>query len=444
MFENAHRSPLTITFNNVQYLNGEHHPTCATIKCTPGVYMSAVKPGLQSIYDGWSKEISGVLITCTNLSNREEASKRDVCTKLVLLLTISYSEQAKVVLHFYHTASSLLVQGSNVMPEGISSAAWLVKHFLEPIANEHITANRDTIQALNANIISGAQDNCSSCHQTVNFIAHAAKDQGLTCSKCNKTFHKKCTDRKKLTKNWQKQPWYCPACILEIPNNINTSNNVPHNDLAMVTNLNPVAGVFLPALQLPDIHPLQGLQLPGLLPGPQPPSNLPLTGLQPHGELPGVHSSGLLTGVPVQPPGHLPDIQSPGPLPGLQPPAPLPGLQAYGQLPGVQSPGLLPSAQPAKQPSQPPNQPTIRFPNNSIRQKSSNINLSNPEIEFQKTALNACRSTIAQLEAEKKRLNETLSIRNRRIMQLEEQIGHASDYVASRDTDTPTHVTTMY
>ena len=44
-------------------------------------------------------------------------------------------------------------------------------------------------------------------------------------------------------------------------------------------------------------------------------------------------------------------------------------------------------------------------------------------------------------KAEKKRLNETLSIRIRRIMQLEEQIGHASDYVASRDTDTPNATT---
>ena len=129
--------------------------------------------------------------------------------------------------------------------------------------------------------------------------------------------------QKKLTKNWQKQPWYCPACILEIPNNINTSNNVPHNDLAMVTNLNPVAEVFLPALQLPDIHPLQGLQLPGLLPVPQPPSHLPLTGLQPHGELPGVH-----------PPGHLPDIQAlaPSQVYNLLPPSQAYSLMAHYQV----------------------------------------------------------------------------------------------------------------
>ena len=60
--------------------------------------------------------------------------------------------------------------------------------------------------------------------------------------------------------------------------------------------------------------------------------------------------------------------------------------------------------------------------------------MENPELEFQKTALAACRSNIAQQEAEIKRLNECLVIRNKRILQLESQIGHASEFIAARDT----------
>ena len=73
-----------------------------------------------------------------------------------------------------------------------------------------------------------------------------------------------------------------------------------------------------------------------------------------------------------------------------------------------------------------------KFPSTSTRQRSSNINLGDPELEFLKTALSACRSTISQQEAELKRLNECLNIRNKRIIQLESQVGHASDYISAR------------
>ena len=54
-------------------------------------------------------------------------------------------------------------------------------------------------------------------------------------------------------------------------------------------------------------------------------------------------------------------------------------------------------------------------------------------MEFQKTSLNACRSTIAQQQAELKRLNENLSVRNSRVMQLEDQVKYASDTIADRN-----------
>ena len=77
-----------------------------------------------------------------------------------------------------------------------------------------------------------------------------------------------------------------------------------------------------------------------------------------------------------------------------------------------------------------------RFPSTSTRQRSSNVNVNvnNAEQEFLQTAIGACRSTISQQEAELKRLRECLEIRNKRILNLESQVGHASDFIASRGT----------
>ena len=74
-----------------------------------------------------------------------------------------------------------------------------------------------------------------------------------------------------------------------------------------------------------------------------------------------------------------------------------------------------------------------RFPSNSIRQRSSDVPITDPEREFEKTALDTCRGTIIQQEAELKRLNEGLDIRNKRIMQLDSQMGIASTFISSRD-----------
>jgi hypothetical protein len=73
-----------------------------------------------------------------------------------------------------------------------------------------------------------------------------------------------------------------------------------------------------------------------------------------------------------------------------------------------------------------------KFPSTAGRQRSSNVNTSNADDEFQRTALNACRSTITQQGVEIKKLNEALDIRNKRILQLEAQIGHASDLFSDR------------
>ena len=52
-----------------------------------------------------------------------------------------------------------------------------------------------------------------------------------------------------------------------------------------------------------------------------------------------------------------------------------------------------------------------------------------------KTSLNACRSTIIQQETEIKRLTEALSIRERRILQLETQVKTSADVIASRNVE---------
>ena len=75
-----------------------------------------------------------------------------------------------------------------------------------------------------------------------------------------------------------------------------------------------------------------------------------------------------------------------------------------------------------------------RFPSTSTRQRSSNVNLGNAEQEFQKTALGALRSTVTQQEVELKSLKEAIDIRNKRISQLEAQVGHASNLLADRRT----------
>ena len=79
---------------------------------------------------------------------------------------------------------------------------------------------------------------------------------------------------------------------------------------------------------------------------------------------------------------------------------------------------------------------SIKFPSNSIRQRSSNVNTKDPEMEFQRTALDTCRSTIVQQETEIKRLKESLEIRNKRIMQLEGQVGHAAAHIGGRNAST--------
>ena len=57
-----------------------------------------------------------------------------------------------------------------------------------------------------------------------------------------------------------------------------------------------------------------------------------------------------------------------------------------------------------------------------------------PEQEFHKVALEACSSTIVQQEADIKTLKESLDIRNKKILQLEGQVGVAKSYSQEETT----------
>ena len=424
LLENTSRPEFSIKFSNPQTILGVQHPTSVSVDCNSGVYMTAIKPALQAIYIGWQTDILSTLIVCEDMSDRTDLSGRKVCTKIVLFMTEKESPNLKnkVVLHFYHTSCTLLAQGSSVMSCGTCSPVWLVKNFLEPLATTHSAQNRDIIAAVNTNIRQSAQSAtfcCGKCNEWINPSATHPKDQELTCSKCQVLFHKRCTDRRDATRYWKKNPWYCPSCIRgtvppgnEAPLHVSLHDN--QNDQNR-TVLNPSAVTF---------SPLSAVQ----------------------------SSSHSPVGVPIQPP---PSVSLPSPGPGApQVQSSISATQTQITetrcIPSLCTPvttvisataSISDSTTVATNSGTAVSHASVRsthsqvlpkFPATSSRQRSSNITNCDPELEFQKTALSACRSTISQQEAELKRLAESLDIRNKRIMQLEAQVGHASEFISAR------------
>ena len=431
LLENTHRSALDIRFNNPQTIRGHQHPTNVSIDCNTGVYISVVKPALEAITIGWQVEISSTLIICEDKRDSTELSGRKVSTKLVLFLTENStpSVKSKVVLHFYHTSSTLQVQGSSLLSSGVTSPVWLVKNFLEPLATTHINQNREAIAGINSTVRVSVTK-CNECEENINPTASKPKDQELSCSRCGLFYHKRCTDRRQTTANWKKSPWYCQPCLLR--------------GQAQSPVLNPGARVFTPPYQ--NISQTQAYGDEQLV-RPQDTAislNHSPTA-QPHGVPTAVsaqqESQGrLLSPEPVilsldtattaattqstsTPRASL--VPTTTSIPVICPPPTFlhPPLSQSGPA------GTGPAPTPQATQIQP------RFPNNAGRQRTSNVPLENPEMEFQRTALDSCRSTIVQQEADLKRLNEALDIRNKRIMQLEDQIGIAASYVSSRDTN---------
>ena len=424
-----------IKYNNPQIINGHEHPTNVTMDCNSGVYLSVVKPALEGISEEWQMEVAGTIISCGEFSDRRDMSGRRVQTKVVLYLIekSNINVKSKVVLHFHHTSTTVQVQGSSLLSCGTVSPVWLVRNFLEPLTRTRVSTNNTQIEAINQRIRQSSITTCGHCRGQVNPAAPCPKDQDLACSKCETVFHKKCTDRKKTPGNWRKSPWYCHDCLLGPL----TGQGVGYHATIIAPTtppLNYTAEVFRPRSEaachvqlhedchgdgaqaedddvpvLPQVQPVQSLQsLSQTLPGPGP-AILSLEQTQsPQRQVQQQQAQTAL-------------VSAPGPR--------VPQPQGGDQPQPRQCDRQYPRTQP------PSDSAVTKFPSNSIRQRGTNINLTDPESEFLKTSLSACRSTIVQQEAELKRLTEALSIRERRIMQLENQVKASADVIASRDVE---------
>ena len=218
---------------------------------------------------------------------------------------------------------------------------------------------------------------CNYCSLNINPKATQVKDQPLFCGRCRNVFHKKCTNRRAVRGgNWNKDAWFCPDCIVG-----NDPSQRPHS---AALSQNHQQASPRSNQEDPPVHSRTSLL---------PPASERLSLLQEDTSIIGIQAN--------QNPQVL-DPEAPDFLP---------------QNPPMTIANVLP-----------------RFPNNSIRQRTSNVPVTDPENEFLKTSLDACRSNIVQQETELKKLREGMGIRNKRIMQLEDQIGVAASYMSSRDT----------
>ena len=126
LLANANKVPMNITYNNFIVLNGKKHATNVNIEFNAGVYMSAIKPALEAIHEGWKTVVLGTNITCNNISDRmDNSGSLLVCTQLTLTLAnhLEGITGSKVVLHLYHTDDKLQIQGSHLLNK-VSTAVW--------------------------------------------------------------------------------------------------------------------------------------------------------------------------------------------------------------------------------------------------------------------------------------------------------------------------------
>ena len=324
---------------------------------------------------------------CDEVSDRKELSGRKVCTKLVIYIVSSHDliERRKVVIHFYHTSNTLQAQGKNVMDSNISAPEWPIEHFIKPLLVIHMEENKTSISKVNSTIQHSTY-NCGSCNIALNPSASTAKDQGLLCNKCGRMFYKKCTDRRKWTNNWRKIPWTCSLC--ETVTNAGGISVLPQSEQTDPLQYEFNSQMASSSLSQPHdtISPID----------PIPTDEAARIANRPS------DTADLMNDIPV----HIP-------IDYLEAPASVKEANSFT----FESHSI---------------QPRVHV--NAKRQRSSNVPLHNAELEFHKTALASCRSTISQQEAELKRLKETLEIRTKRIIQLEQIVGYASDHISSRGT----------
>ena len=222
---NASKPPISVIYNNPKIVEGVQYNLNAVIECNSGVYITAIKPVLESVSVGWTSDLGMWTISCSKLSNRQDnSSDHLLCTQLTLLIKANNcsAKAHQLTLHFYHTQDKILIQGSSIISAGVSAATWLVKNFIEPLTTIHITNNPEAINIINDAIMTSVSTrswSCHFCHTNIDPGATQVRDHPLSCGTCNQMFHKRCTDRRATGRNWNRDPWYCSACI--------TSNSTP-------------------------------------------------------------------------------------------------------------------------------------------------------------------------------------------------------------------------
>ena len=380
LIDSATKPPMNIVYNDLRNIEGKKVPANAMLDFNAGVYISAVKPALAVIKEGWKSDIAGVCLFCDKVSERTDNTNiHKVSTQLTLVLTSDHS-LSKLVLHFYHTVDKVQIQGASLV-QGKPSVVWLVDALIKPLTESHIEVNRDIINVINDEILTSRLIQCTSCDKNVDPQAQQPRDQPIICKQCGNTYHKKCSNRSHMRSNWKKDPWYCNRCIL----GEGTAQSNEHQS---------------------TLH-TGHLQLDQPCPVPQ-------------------DEEGSVIEVANASPMALNDTD-------------------IIALPTTLNPG---AAHFVSQHSEEATQSTTiqqspkgpRFARSLARQRGTNVNVEDPEKEFLKTAVDSCRSTIVQQESEIKRLKETMEIRNKRIIDLEAEIGFAANNLASRKAQQGTEV----
>ena len=402
LISSALKSPLTVTYNHFEVIDNITYAFNVNVECNSGVYLTAIKPVLQTVSTDWNTKIGSWSVTCCKVSSRQDSpGDHLLCTVLTLNITNTVldsvlggpSQPHKVTLHCYHTKNKIQVQSSAILTPGTAAASWIVENLIEPLARNHIASNSQSIQQVNNAILSSISPStllCNHCNFDIDPGANQVRDQPLTCKKCLKMFHKKCSDRRGTKGcNWNKNPWFCSICLTGNIPTIGPSVSHPHGSQQLIT----------------------------VVPPPSSQSNL----------------SQLIPMTVTDPPTTTLDL-----VPEEVIEAAVDNAQQneidHGTVRSMPSNSNYVASIPQGQGSHSNTDQASRYPSNAIRQRKSNIATIEPEKEFQKAVIDACRSTITQQEAELKRLNESLDIRNKKIMQLESQVGTATSYLSSRDT----------
>ena len=441
------------------------------IQCSAGFYEAVPKPALTAISEGFRATVSGVLVNCIESRVKQDQLGRH--DNLVLRFLVAIDGANTAVVHLHHTQQLVQVQGS--------ASQWLVKNFLRHVFLEKADSKRQLINDLNKvfdatgrNLekqINNESEDCTQCG-----VKFRKNSKPAVCGNCSGSFHN--TKQSKCFMLHNCRTPTVPSTLLSPTSSVSSALAAPRKSTDKAT---PVPSSTVPLLYT-TCNPASISTTTSTT------SSITTTACSTSSSIFSRPSSSASTITTVSPyslnPGaesYQPNMKrkrlSPSlnqadkdqgqelvqvtvshvhPPQGAEPEHHQPATQfrhgpSHAQLLGDQEDleavvsvstdteqhriRNLPNSQPHTEPHLPPMaSSSIKFPSTAIRQRNTNVNLSNPENEFLRTALNSCKSNIIQQEAEIKRLKETLSIRNRRIMQLEDEIKYAGDHVASRDS----------